>query len=649
MRSSLANPPLPSAASSNCSDLREVNEAKVANILSYLDSMTPHLGNPAMLDPRQSFTHHDEGSEHVHRPTTATPPPVQHRNSWVAGSHAPTGDWHGGACSVASGITTLANENQVYSGIKNKVDALRNTCETLQKENAALHAKIADDRKRYEHTVRSTRETARNELDDALQQIRTMTRQHGETTRQLSAERDALKLALDELTHKFNRELSSRKEDREALEAAHATAISQLKARWMATEKTTREKWKEKELKDLKQNTLKALQPDIEFLMKRHNAEKARLEEQYQDELKRKDKLLIDKEAAFEELKGRIQSAADARIAHERQLAEDRAREEVQRMKRVMEEAEVLSEKKRDSQQQIFDEREQSFKHEIKKLEEELFEMRRKSMEGTAQFRDAVSSEVSKLSATQESHLHSLREQLANEHQRAKDQLEADNRRVLSTKEEEIRAKCKLELDRAVVQTQERLENAYIQKVKEMKESDRLVREKINRQERTIEQLQNDLELAKSQVKTAIENLRQKEETIVCLQRDVKVAHDAQERLQSGQEKEFDHRLRFLDGQWQQRLRQLEMDKVDAINDLQHQMRKEKLEWEEAKSVLDAEIRGLEQKHNSELSGINDKVLVAVSTREGVIRQLNERIAVLENMLRDRDVALDQHRALLDA
>lgn len=399
----------------------------------------------------------------------------------------------------------------------------------------------------------------------------------------------------------------------------------------------------------MKQNTLKALQPDIEFLMKRHNAEKARLEEQFQDELKRKEKQLVDKEAAFEELKSRIQSAADSRIAHERQLADDRSRDEVQRMQRVMEEADILAEKKRDSQRQLSDEREQSLKHDIKKLEEELFQMRRRDMEGTAQFRDAVSTEVSKLSATQDAHLQAIKDQMTKDHMKAREQLDVDNRRILATKEEEIRAKCKLELDRAVVQTQERLEDAYIQKVKEMKESDRLVRDKISRQEFTIEQLKTDLELAQSQLKTSLDNLRKKDEAIVCLQRDVSVARDAQEALKNGQEKEFDNRLRFLDGQWLQRLRQLEMDKVDAINELQHQMRKEKLEWDEMRSVLESDIRSIEQKHNSELSGINDKVLVAVSSREGVIRQLQERIAALEGMLRDRDIALDQHRALIDA
>jgi hypothetical protein len=635
------NLPLPSAASSACSDLREVNEAKVANILSYLDGMTPHMGGGPLFDPRQSYSHDMDEQSPFRLSTTATPPPAPinpQRNSWTGGGNA----------SVASGITNITTENQVYSGIKSKVDALRSTCDALQKENAALHAKIADDRKRYEATVRSTRDTAKHELDDALQQIRQMTRQHGDATKKIIMERDAFKQALDEVTHKYNRELSTKKEDRDALEDAHATAISQLKARWMAQEKSAREKWKEKEVKDMKQNTLKALQPDIEFLMKRHNAEKARLEEQFQDELKRKEKQLIDKEAAFEELKGRIQAAADSRIAHERQLADDRARDEVQRMQRVVEEAGVLAEKKRDSQRQLSDEREQSLRHDIKKLEEELFQMRRRDMEGTAQFRDAVSSEVSKLSATQEAHLQSIKDQLAKDHQKAKELLEVDNRRMLATKEEEIRAKCKLELDRAVVQTQERLEDAYIQKVKEMKESDRLVREKISRQEYKIEQLNTDLELAQSQLKTSLDNLRKKDETIVCLQRDLSAAKDTQEMLKNGQEKEFDNRLRFLDGQWLQRLRQLEMDKVDAINELQHQMRKEKLEWDEMRNVLESDIRGLEQKHNSELSGINDKVLVAVSSREGVIRQLHERIAALEGMLRDRDVALDQHRALLD-
>jgi hypothetical protein len=103
-----------------------------------------------------------------------------------------------------------------------------------------------------------------------------------------------------------------------------------------------------------------------------------------------------------------------------------------------------------------------------------------------------------------------------------------------------------------------------------------------------------------------------------------------------------------LDGQWKQKLRDIESDKVEAINDLEHKMRNAEQEWTLMKNRLEGEQRTIEQKYNNELSIISDKVLSTVSSKDGMIKQLNERIASLESAVRERELMLDRHRSLLE-
>ena len=95
------------------------------------------------------------------------------------------------------------------------------------------------------------------------------------------------------------------------------------------------------------------------------------------------------------------------------------------------------------------------------------------------------------------------------------------------------------------------------------------------------------------------------------------------------------------------KLCRFEIHHVDEINRLQHEHQLATREWDRQRQELEGEHRATEQKHSSELSAINDRVLVAVAKKETTIQHLHEQVRQYELLLRDHETELQKHKSLL--
>ena len=634
MATPLIRPGTYSASASCCSDLREINDAKVQNILSYLDDVVPATGDAGSPCPsvRQSIALDHNG---------IFVDPLSIEETIIQPTRRGT--------SVVSGITTITGgENStVYHGIKGKIDALRQTCDTLKDENAKLVQKLRSDKQRSEQRIGRMHDLAKQEIDALRNELQGTQRKHAEIVNKLVHEKSQLSSTVDDLSKKLEALTDTQSRSVERLEAAHAAAITQLKSKWMAQEKAVREKWKEQEAKEIKRSTLSALEPDLELLMKRHKAEKARLTEDWTEQLRRKDEIIAAKEAQYEDMKAKCSRVAEERIMTERRFAEERTREECDRMRRQLAEERQLALKKREGAEAFFQEQKDAMTREMKSLEQQLFDMRRQASEGTAAFRDAVAEEVRKITESNDAHLRQERLRFSEEQNAARQGLHEENTALLAAKEAEIRRVCNLERDKQVAKVVQQLESEHVAMMSSSREAERMVREKIVRMEREIERLQTDLELRGDQLKTCQNNLRLRDEELNRCQRDLNAARESLETARESCEQEFDVRLRFLDGEWQQKLRRFEIHHVDEINQLQHEHQLATREWDRQRQELEGEHRATEQKHSSELSAINDRVLVAVAKKETTIQHLHEQVRQYELLLRDHETELQKHKSLL--
>ncbi|RNF07645.1 putative kinesin [Trypanosoma rangeli] len=244
------------ASSSAGSDLRELNEAKVANILSYLDEAVatrPRLA--ASLTPHEEMLPDSYASEgislapstllnqlsHNKLTSAALPqnPPSQRQQQQQqqllssASASCLTSYVIGGSLDPYVGV---------YHGIKAKIEALRFSNDELRAENEELKARLGVARQREAEHVEKVQAANRTELQSLRNGLRESEEEHRRVMQGLQREKTQLTKAVESLTTQLRQEMLRREEEVARLESANAAAIAQLKTRWQAQEKAAREK-----------------------------------------------------------------------------------------------------------------------------------------------------------------------------------------------------------------------------------------------------------------------------------------------------------------------------------------------------------------------------------------------------------------------
>ncbi|CAD7929669.1 unnamed protein product [Amoebophrya sp. A120] len=114
-------------------------------------------------------------------------------------------------------------------------------------------------------------------------------------TKRISSLAEELKTA----ERKFSKKVEELQED-------HAKDVARQKQNWATSERLRRENWEKEKTKEIKEITIKGLEPEIERILSAHRTEKKRIEEQHQVE---KTELQSDLERRYER---RLQEAREA-------------------------------------------------------------------------------------------------------------------------------------------------------------------------------------------------------------------------------------------------------------------------------------------------------------------------------------------------
>ena len=553
--------------------------------------------------------------------------------------------------SVATNITNIDTRSHgggaVYAGIKSKVEAIRDTNAALQLENAQLRQKLDQQREKEAGRVKKVQSMAQSEMDKLRSEYDAINRRQSQAIEQLLHDKEDATSLLDRTKRELHALQATQDQTIKSLQTQHDAAAAELKGKWAAQEKRLREQWTLKEEKRIKDATLRAMEPDIALLVNRHKAEKARLHEEHLEAIKRKDEEIANKEAALNTIKAKVMRDAEELIIRERDNYRERLKEETDRVTRQMEEDRKSQQQKRDALEHFYMEQKQSMQAEMRQLESELFAMRSQLAESTSKFHSSVTAEASKISDSASRQLEQLKQQLRVEHDAAVEKLKKNNKSFLDERESELRRSAAAERDAAIAKVIQQLENEHIAALGSLKDNDRLTREKYLKQDRELERLRVELDLTLEQLRTALVQIKAKEEDMSKLQASFERQKETIEQIGSVKEREFDARLQRLDAEWQQKLRRFETMHVDEVEKVLHDLTLARRELEREQEKYEAEMRSLEQKHNAELSSINDKVLVTVAKRDGAIRALQEQVAQLEAALRDREHDLQQTRQLL--
>ncbi|XQJ31096.1 hypothetical protein NXY56_007204 [Leishmania guyanensis] len=638
-----------------------MNEAKVANILSYLESaaetrcevqnmrdgtLATSLSSavPLTSSALQHITASSPAPSSIGASPNGTPtrlhaPPLRSASppsvvvsavpvSWITG---------GGAESAQN----------TYLGIKKRIEGMQFENEQLRRDNAELRSRLQQWRAEEAHRKEEMRESVQGEIDDLRTSHAKERKRFKAENEKLAKAKEELTCEVDKLTVRLRNEAAKHAEDTRRLEATNAAALSSLRTKWAAQEKVNREKWRLAEAKRIKESTLQSLEPDIVLLLNRHKAEKARLREEYENELRHRDEIIAAKDASVEELKSKLRREAEELLSREQEAVRDRLRDESERIHRQLEEERRLEQRRREHLEHHFEDQKLTLQREIERLGKEVLRLQSAQTTEQASFHEAVTTEVARITGEMNERMTNLKEKLMLEFANREKDAREENQRYLQAKEAEMRKKCELERDAAVTKVVQRLEEEHLRALESARGSDGMLRERYIQVTREKERLQVELDLVQEQLSTALEANRSKAEELQRIQDMTNLSEQHISAIEDKVRSEYTKRMSILDNEWQKKLHEFETQHVKEVWELQQRHSTAVQEVARLKSEFEMEKKSLEQRHHAELSQINERVLVAITKKENTIHHQSEQLLSLQEAVSLRDQELQRHRQLL--
>lgn len=99
----------------------------------------------------------------------------------------------------------------------------------------------------------------------------------------------------------------TQEKQRKVLEDRLQVELKKNRDAWMASEKVRKEKWEKEKVQEIRAQTVKGLEPEIQRIVERNKDEIRRLEEKHQSELRaNREEILVEQERKFQEMREKL-------------------------------------------------------------------------------------------------------------------------------------------------------------------------------------------------------------------------------------------------------------------------------------------------------------------------------------------------------
>jgi len=235
----------------------------------------------------------------------------------------PSADEETGA---SDGGVALATATNVYEGVRARMDAMKSELQRRDKLVAKLEAEL---RIAYDRAAAQTAQ----QLQDQRQAHETATQRHLDFAERLLKDKDELAGRCAELS-----------ESLAAAEARHASQSAEMKAAYGEQLKKAKQKWDEAQAKwesektlEIKEMTIRGLEPEIQRLVQKHRNEVGDLIEKHREETRRLESHLTTKhEDAMRALRAEMNAQFEEELERERASGAARLRDQAERHEQSM-------------------------------------------------------------------------------------------------------------------------------------------------------------------------------------------------------------------------------------------------------------------------------------------------------------------------
>ena len=535
-------------------------------------------------------------------------------------------------------IALLQSASAAASDVTNAMMSVKVELEEKKKTNELLQRALNQQREFTLRQARDMEKDAKQRLDLQRQEYESTIQRHLSFIDQLIDDKKILSDRCEELVKKLKETDKKYVDKISSLEQNHAAEVKKQKDVMQTAEKLRRERWIKDKSQQIKELTVKGLEPDIQKLIAKHKAEIKKLKSSHQADLLETDERVGRRYLhQIEELREQLEREKETACNRERDLAQSKF------------------------QKQMEDE-EQAFQQQRRRLYAEIQEEKER---------------LANQSQKQRKELDDLKEKLEESHKAAMSSVENSSKHTLEELEHKHQSEIKELKERLEIEKQQWIENymkkqdaMLLQKERELKESVRESRDK--EIELVIRRLEEETSHARDECERAAENrikrVRDKYEAeMQDLEKSEKVMHEkyTTAKEQSNELEEEVSRLKTSFKNEERKLedlnkltKQLQEERGQVVDIIRQEFADRLVTTDEDNKRLKIEMSELRAKHRLEVERINNakeeemeevhkRVKQAISKKEETLNSLRQQKESAEKRADHLEFLLHEQRKKL--
>ena len=540
------------------------------------------------------------------------------------------------------GASNLVQSHAVYQRMKTELDEANKTIENLRKQLEKEKIRNKELEIIYEHREEKKLKEQKDELEGIIDRHLKFIDQLVNDKKELSDRCEALMNDLSEIDVKHQKVIAEIKEK-------NMKELKNCKDAWFAAEKQKKEKWIAEKTAEIKEMTIKGLEPEIERMLSKSKQEVKKLEEKHKQELSElRDELFQEYETKLKLYKEKLLKENDEALLREREFMNNRLKEQYDNLERKYSDDRMQLKRNHDQQIEFLEteKRAETERHmaKLKALQEEhLAELRRVREENERRIEEIRENCKKDIKDAEDA----AKQEQERRYQTREAQLNAEYEFKVNTMREELEKEKMEQIELIINKLGEEKAESAVTKSDKWDQREKELREEFNQENkklrREINVLQSELNEAKKDAKMSFENLEVLSRKLLELEGDVELKKKAikslEERLEKERE-EFSEKIRGLRSEAEAQREEGDRKRAEVEEELRKV--KEQLDEEEEKRLK--EIEKLEEQHANELEVVEERIKRAFEKKTVEISKLKEEIAMREIVCRKYEQLLEKQR-----
>ena len=536
------------------------------------------------------------------------------------------------------------NSESRSSMLTNKIELeeANKTIESLKKIIEREKAKNRELESQFEQREEKKLKEQKEELEETIQRHLSFIDQLVNDKRELGDQCEKLMGELAEQEGKHNRQMADIKEK-------YQREIKGGKDLWMAAEKVKRDKWIQEKTSEIKEMTIKGLEPELERIMTRSKQDIKKIEDKHQKELAEvREELYADYEIKLRQYKEKLLRDNDDALAREREYLSAKTKEQYDRIEdKYLEDRERVKKNYETQIDNVENERKrekEAFDEKIKSLQDEnLKEIRRIKEEYEDMMEEQKAKYRSEISGLKDGMTGEQSKWLEKENKKLKEEFDEKLKKMRSQLERERDEQIEViisKLGEENVDADFEVKKRYEKRIDEMKEFHEEEFKKLKREIYVLESQIKEHEAANEAVGGNLQVLSKKlvdvQTKLELKERESNVLKTALDSTKGQFEKMLDDQ-RSDDLNWRRKLEEERIDRNAEIEKVQSEVRSLKRKY-------DREIETLEEKHANTLEIVEQKVKKAIVKKDNEIDRLKDELQVKISACEKYEQLLEKQR-----